>query len=566
MLLLDDNFEDLFKPAIDLVRDRIVLTGVRSIAKAAAEVEGSRSSGQELRWGADLMRAQKLLDLYPEVARTDRFNAWYSQQQSHHENLKALKELEDANLALPYEAKLRNYQRVGALFLFHAGRTICADPLGSGKTIEVIASCDLAKAKRILIVTPASLLYNWEEEIITWSSGTVTVADGPMWYRDLGVREASRWTIISYEALLQGRVPALLSTAWDIMICDEAHRLKNRKALRTQGAYKLGELASRTILITGTPLLNNAQELWSLLHLLYPKRFSSYWAFVEQFCLTESTPWGTKIVGAKNTSLLREMLGSLMIRREPSILKELPPLVSKKVLLKMGERQSKLYKELEKEAIARFESGEELAVGSFVALLLRLRQLTLSPRILDQSEPLGVKLEAAVELIQDWTQQGHKVVVFSWFKPFVYLLKTELEKLKIGVVVATGSETAGDRHEAVSKFQADPKIQVFAGTIAAMSEGVTLTAADVVLLAEKSWVPAQNDQAIARVYRLTQKKSVLSVSLQCVGSVDERLEEVLLSKKLLINEVLVTRAVLERMAGQHRKEEEDVHGRERGPV
>jgi len=422
--------------------------------------------------------------------------------------------------------RLSDYQVEGAQWLARKRRAILADRVGLGKTAQAIRACDLLGCQRILVIAPKTLLHNWAREIGVWSAGDVHI---------LTTRNdmtAARWHVTNYEVPVRRN---LLGGGWDALVVDEAHRVKNRKAQRARAVFALARRTPNVMLLTGTPLLNRPDELWSLLHTIAPKVFSSYWRWVDEHCLQEPVVSGgrvvaTRIVGVVDEEALRHQLADYMLMRDASVL-GLPERLEETVRVLMYPRQRREYEQMRKVFMA--DLGSEILVAqNAMTRLLRLQQLALDPRLVG-GEDRGAKTDAILEFVEDHLDE--KILIFSTFRTYVYLLRDELKERGVEVVTVTGGETQKERQVAVDRFQSESQVRVLAGTYEAMSEGLNLQAADVVIHANKPWVPALIEQAEARAIRRGRQQPVTVVTVLAEGSVDTYVEDVLSAKQTLVD-------------------------------
>ena len=435
------------------------------------------------------------------------------------ERLKALHTSHDA--VVKYPDGLDPYQRVGVRVLADAKRAILADDVGLGKTAQAIRAAMEVDAQRVLGVTKKSLIYNWLVEIRKWSGNEAAVVTT----RNT-IDYSAKWLVTNYEAAVS-RPFELKAYKPDVLIVDEAAAIKNRKAQRTKTIHGLAKHIPYVFLLTATPMPNSPDEIWSLLHCLYPEQFSSYWRFVE-----EHLDWGynffggREIYGIKNPREFTEMLAPIMLRRDKSLLR-LPPVTFETLYVELTETQRRIYRDLRFRFLTILDEERIVTAPSVLAQITRLRQVVCSPALIG-GEDSSAKTEALVELLEELTP-NHKVLVFTTFADYVKLLLPTLEPF--GTVVITGDTSAEARMKAVQKFNEDPKTRVFIGTIQAAGEGLNLQAADVVIFLNKSWVPAENEiQAIGRAHRRGQTKPVHVINIVAAHTIDEYIEEVLQQK------------------------------------
>lgn len=402
------------------------------------------------------------------------------------------------------------YQIVGAKFLASVKRGLLADDMGLGKSAQAIAACDAIEGcLSVAVVCPASLVENWKREVKKFKRGPWTVQ------------------VTSYN-----KVAAFDGQEFDVLILDEAHYLKSKSAKRTKaifgekcdGAGGLVSRAANVFCLTGTPTPNNPSELWPMLRAVMPECIEkpnkkgdlkpmAYWPFVERFCVTQDTGFGIKIIKGKNLPELKTRIAPFILRRKKEdVLKDLPPIRFDTLAL-----EGKWPKEANDEsyAVAKIldEQGVEglKAMGPHVAQLRRLTGLA--------------KVPAAIEWIREWFEGGGgKLVVFAHHRDVIH----ELSKAFKGYPVVDGSTT--DRQAQVDRFQNDSSAKIFFGQIQAAGTGLTLTASSDVLFVESSWVPAENEQAAARIHRIGQRNACTVRFAMLAGSIDEDIQRAVMRK------------------------------------
>lgn len=440
-----------------------------------------------------------------------------------------LKNMKDTELSVPFAHKLRNYQRVGANFLHKAKRAILADDMGTGKTLQSITACEETGVDRILVVCPASLKWNWFDEISKWTDSKAVIVGGTKSKRVKTIQEfTGKYLIINYEALRLH--PELADMQWGAIVFDEAHKLKNRKAKQTKAAKKLK--SEYVFLLTGTPMLNRADELWSLLNCLYPKEYSSYWRFVERYCQTYNDGFGKKVISGtkKQQELLRQELAPIMIRRtKKDVLAELPDKTYVRHVVELTGEQKKLYKAMEKDAFVKLSDNEVVAAPVVIAQITRLRQITVSPELLSHDVTQSAKFDELMDIIQE-NKSEHKIAVFSQFRQAIELFGKRLDETGIKWVSVTGAVSQDDRRAATKSFQEDPDTRIMLATIEAAGLGLTWTSADIAVFLDRHWTPAINQQAEDRLYRMGQKNPVTIINMVAKDSIEERIENMLAKK------------------------------------
>lgn len=464
--------------------------------------------------------------------------------------------------------------------------------MGTGKTPVSIGLALKGNYFKTLIVCPKSLMLEWKRQIIEWTGIIPTVARRgcyrrlePLTDEVLKGTPYNPFFIVNYEtfATLRHR-ECLEQYPFDLMIMDEAHRLKNPRAKRTRGMRLFLDVQKqvRVIALTGSPIVNNPADLHTILTLVRPDKFTPEGRnnFIRDFCTFTEVPMGKrcpackfktgrwspmwqcprcgtelynlpskiKITGIHNMEELRKITAPYTIRRtKKECLPFLPDKYYRKVLLSMKSDQWEVYRQMEDELFILLDSGEEMWAASVLSKLTRLRQLNLEPRVIGSGKS-SAKTDFLLDLLEDNLKEdsikvtdgtnGHpkkKVVIFSCFEKYIYYLH---HLLPYKHVCITGMNSMEERAEAVKQFQNDPDIRICMGTIQCMGEGVTLTAADTVILMDRWWSPALNHQAEDRLHRIGQKNAVEIIIPVIEHTVDESFDKILQRKEALSQEFL----------------------------
>lgn len=418
---------------------------------------------------------------------------------------------------------------------------------------ELPSPAALARGAK-LIVCPNSVKGVWKREIDRWLGEKSIIPSGSSpsaRKREIqeGIENGS-WIIINYEQLRivkvkqktknggtktvkQMKEPLFEETAWLAVIVDEAHRAKNRKALQTQGLYRVH--GAIELAMSGTPLMNSPDDLWSILHWLFPKEYTSYWRFFETYVDYVEGYFKKDIKGVKNPDALRFELNGRMYRRTKAQVLDLPAKQRIIVPVELDAKSEKLYTEAETRLWIEVETAvqegdaeaEKFAAAAAQNILyqipngaartVRLRQILSSAALLGGDDHSN-KMDALVENVIDNKHKQH--VVFSEFVESCDILAERLRKEGLTVETYTGQTPEKDRARVEDEFQAGD-IDVLVGTIGAMREGLTLTAADTVHFLERSWVPAWNQQAEDRLHRIGQRDEVTVYIYEAIGTVDD---------------------------------------------
>lgn len=364
--------------------------------------------------------------------------------------------------------------------------------------------------------------------------------------------------IVHWEALRLLIKDQRFNRHWLHVIADEAHRAKNRKAQQTR-ALKRIRTAFKTAL-TGTPVTNKPYDFWSVLNWLYPDQWRSYWRFYESYCDYEiQYPHGYhKFLGPKNEDDLLDNIRPYYRRHlkrkkccphhPEGVQPQLPEKYYTPIWVDLDPKQRRAYDQMKKDMIAWLENQSEtqpLVAPVAIAQLVRLQQLSAAyATIASESTDTGSavqltepssKLDALMEIIED--NEGEQIVVFSSFKQLIKLACERLDRAGISYVTITGDVRPDDRHANVAAFQSG-EAQILLGTIAAGGEGITLTAASVVVFLDRDWSPAKNAQAEDRLHRIGQRDSVQVIDIIARNTVDLGRHQKLELKKEWIRRIL----------------------------
>lgn len=418
----------------------------------------------------------------------------------------------------------------------HKGRCLLADEMGLGKTLQVIMWLERNPHMRpAIIVCPASLKWNWENEIRKHTGKHAEVIEGR---KSPKSRERMLRTndvfIINYD-ILKSWLPWLLKLKPKAVIADEVHFCKNFTSQRSQYTIKLAQSAEAVIGISGTPLTNRPAELWPTLHMIWPDKYpvNSWRTYARKHCRPRRGMFGKwEFKGATKLDELHADLKKLgMIRRKKSeVLKELPEKTRTIIPLELGSKEMKEYKFAEQDLVR----WVALKYGKGRARKAMKGQAYLKVSYLKR---LAVKLKykKVISWIKDYLEEEEgKIVIAAIHKPAIRSLKKHFPNS----VVVDGSVTGKKRQAAVDQFQKDKKTQVFIGNIQAAGVGITLTAASVGVFTELPWSPGEVLQFEDRLHRIGQKNNVLWNFLIAHDTIEERLCNILQEKQKNVEAVL----------------------------
>lgn len=367
-------------------------------------------------------------------------------------------------------------------------------------------------ANRALIVAPARVLSHWMDLIPEWTGLNPVLGMGTPAVRAVRrrqVHEHGGALVIGYETMRQD-ANELIEWKWDALICDEAHRLKGRKNLVHKAAVKLARRTPHLDLATGSPILNDAEEAWSLLHLLDPKKWSSFWRWAHEYFEVSTTDFGghshhaVALVGDPKPGALEaiaEEVGiALVMRDEDYLLPDLPKLIEYDYHVDMLPDEAAAYESMLKHHWVRTNEGKNVVASNVVAQMTRLRQLTSDWGGLMDSEVPGSKVETAAAVIKDIAEP---CLVLTAFKHTAWRLQEELG----GSAMCYVGEMSDSHLQAAKTAFEHGNVDTLIGTYGVIREGVDglQKAAHHVVLLDHEWTPELNRQAVARLRRYGQQ-------------------------------------------------------------
>lgn len=421
--------------------------------------------------------------------------------------------------------KLMPYQIDDVLSMLHKSNVLNRNPMGMGKTVETVVLMRALSITTALIVCPKSVMLQWKRSIEAW-------------YPDVAYRvqikpkepKSGMICIYNYESISTNAdlLSKLQKVKWQMHICDEAHRIKNPKSKRTVDMKAVK--SERRVALTGTPITNRPNDLWSILHWL-DHRYSgrSYWNFTYYFCNIERGLWGDKITGLTKDESRIETLQELLQRTSvwnPSTVAKNKTVVT--VPLAMDTKQTKLFKDTKK--LIFEELPETMTIANGAVLATRLQQITSWPKIFDDENhkyTTGAKFEWVEEFLEDNPEE--KVVIFSRFATVVEAFAKELS---VKCVAYTGQHSRIENDKAKDLFINNPEVRVILGTIGAMGEGVDglQTVSRTAIFIDRDWGPSTMEQAEDRLNRYGQTQPVMCYYLECEKSFDKHIGKVNLNK------------------------------------
>lgn len=445
------------------------------------------------------------------------------------------------------QATLRKYQVEGVHWLerlrcMHLNG-ILADDMGLGKTLQAIIAVTQSIADnqeyQSLVVCPTSLVYNWKEEFNKFNPQLKTlVVDNIPSHRKKLLKDVKNYHVVitSYN-LLQKDVEIYNKLNFNYVILDEAQHIKNR-GTRNARSVKMIQSNHRLIL-TGTPIENSLDELWSLFDFLMPGLLSSYDRFVEKYIRTCGHGNNSNL-----ESLRRKVSPFILRRMKEDVLDDLPPVSEIIYHCHLSDIQKELYQSYAasaKEELSRLVSKEgfEKVQIHVLATLTRLKQICCHPAIFAKEKPEdgdSSKYDMLMELLRSLVESKHKTVIFSQYTRMLTIMRDDLEQRGIKFSYLDGSSK--NRSSIVHEFNDDPSISIFLVSLKAGGTGLNLVGADTVIHYDMWWNPAVENQATDRVHRIGQKRSVSSYKLITLNTIEEKIVNLQNRKKGLVKKVV----------------------------
>ena len=436
---------------------------------------------------------------------------------------------------MPIYNMMRPYQCVAPIMYRTGGRNriLIADEMGLGKSLQALACSHFAEHQRVLIVCPAIVKHNWANEITKWLQTSSFIING--WQGDI---EETRFNIINYD-ILEKRLDHLMAIDYDCIIFDEVHRIKNPKSKTTKAALKLAQGKQGIIALSGTPITNRPIEFFPSLNMMLPATFPNYFTFAKRYCNAKKNAFGWDYSGSSNietsrdgiTTPLNHILRDFMLRRsmdDPRIAGEMPDLVETVINLELPPEAIKQYKveynSWMQEWVKQQADFGSTDAGFSLNMMTQLRHIA-----------GRLKVDAAVKWATTYFEQNEKpLVIFAHHKD---VLKQLADRLPSAPMI-TGDTSSNDRQIIIDGFQTGGYRYLICSTNA-MREGVNLDHANTTLFVEREWVPAWEQQAAARVRRMTQEESTChKVVLSANDTIDVMFDQVVAEKADLVQRIL----------------------------
>ena len=434
------------------------------------------------------------------------------------------------------------YQKEGIRFAFTQGRSIIADEMGLGKTIQAIGTAELLRreglAEQILIVCPTSLKYQWQREIERFVRAvdgrqdatktaqqarplTLVIEGNPIKRKEQYAADVP-YKIVSYNCMSNDvRMWGALQT--EVLIMDEVQRLKNWKTKISMAARKVK--SDYAVILSGTPLENKLEELYSVMEFADNYCLSPYWRFKDECIVVDP---GGKTIGYKNLNRVGELVRQRLIRRtKKQVALQMPRRTDQNLFVPMTTEQMSMHDEY-KEHVAKLVYKwrkmhflPEKDRKRLLQFLSMMRMVCDSTYILDQKSRYDTKVTETMNILQQVFENGdEKVVIFSQWERMTRLIAYELDKMGASYEYLHGGVPSAKRRNLINNFTDNPDCRVFLSTDAG-STGLNLQAGSVMINLDLPWNPAVLEQRIARIYRLGQERNVQVINLVAKGTIEE---------------------------------------------
>jgi hypothetical protein len=441
------------------------------------------------------------------------------------------------------------YQREGMLHLAFTERALLADEMGLGKTIQAIAACALlhrlGKASRVLVVTPASLKTEWEDQIQKFTDLPYQLVFGQRQRRLEAYAAAPFFTVVNYEQMLADSLDVNRSLRPDIVVLDEAQRIKNWSTKTTQAIKRLR--SRYAFILTGTPVENRIDELYSLMDFLDPLLLGPLFRFNREYYVLDDRG---RPKDYANLAQLHDRIRPLMLRRRKADVEtELPERTDRNHFVPLSDEQKGAYDD-HYAVVARLAATAarrpltQAESDKLLRHLAMMRMVCDTNYILDPNSRACPKLAELEKILEECRDNpGVKVIIFSEWERMLELVRELCERIDLGFAWHTGSVPQRRRRAEINAFKSDPACRVFLSTDSGAT-GLNLQTASVIVNCDLPWNPAKLEQRIARAWRKHQTRPVTVINLVSENTIEHRMLDTLSNKQALADGVLELRGNL----------------------
>ena len=429
--------------------------------------------------------------------------------------------------------------------------------MGCGKTLTAIAvtgtAYQMGKIRKVLIVAPTSVCSVWPKEFEEYADFryNVQVLLGDKQKRLAALRSLDAFpfqallvAVINYESVWrEGLIEAFEAWAPDMIIADESQRIKDAQSHQSKGMHRLGDIAKYKLILSGTPIQNNAADLYSQYRFLDPSVFGkSFYAFRARYCIMGGFD-RRQIIGYKNMDELIKKEHSIAYRVTKDEALDLPEQTFENRYIRMDAKHKDIYDKIKRDGFVELESGGQITAPMVLTKLTRLQQFAGGFLQADEGDKpefvFDGKINALGDILEDYViSAGKKLVIFCRFRPEIDLIEKLLQKKRIKYAAIYGDIEIKDRGPIVADFQGNPETKVFLAQIDTAGLGITLTAADTCVYYSVNFNYAAYSQSLSRIHRIGQRNACTYIHLVVEGTIDETVLKALAKKEDLAKTVV----------------------------
>ena len=443
--------------------------------------------GKDKGWISDLNRPAiiELLKIFPDVELRDDLCEWISEKKDIQRTV--MEYGRRSNEVFPYQSE-------AVLFALESKRSLIALAPGLGKTICGAIAAQNTEVERVLVICPLTLVPNWIREIDSWTGESCT-----FWHGKVDGWESYDKFVVTNYATASRNMDDIMAQDFQAIIIDESILVKNRTAKRTKALKQICKGVEYVWMLSGGPVAKFLDDMWSQLNILYPRRFSSYWRFVEQYCVIETNHWGTKVVGDQPGAheRLKSLISDIYFARTQDEVLDLPDWIFDTYDIPMSKKQYRYYDEMERTFLAQLPDGDEVLAPIILVQILRLVQFASNPTLLG-GEDVGAKWDAVKDL---FNYEQLPAIIWITFVETAQLLHAKLTDAGFTVAILNGSVPSLERQQIVDDFQGG-KIDIILAHPAVGKFGLTLTRARTAIYLERSYNRDDYYQSLFRVRRI----------------------------------------------------------------
>lgn len=460
---------------------------------------------------------------------------------------------DDAAIDQLLHTKLYDYQKEGVRFAARKGRAILADEMGLGKTVQAIATAELLRREhlvgQVLVLCPATLKYQWENEIHRFTDSKAIVLDSNATSTLSSQLSESDYIIVAYSSL-QGK-SALFESGilsdydyhFDMVIMDEVQRLKNWNTQMAKAARRI--VSPYSLILSGTPLENRLEDLYSIVELVDQYLLAPYYLFRDRYIKTDENG---RTVAYRNLADLSQRIRGVMLRRRKSdVAEQLPERIDTNLFVPMTVEQRDAHESLRHQAarlVSKWHRQHALSEADRQQLLLIMSQMRMvcdSLFVLDEHSRFDTKVEEVMNLLDQcgiFEAEGQeKIVIFSQWERMTRLVAAELDRSGVDYSYIYGNVPSAERARRIEEFNTNDAIRIMLSTDAGAT-GLNLQSANIIINMDLPWNPAVLEQRIGRIHRIGQQRGIQVYNLIAKDTIEQEMLSKLRFKASLFSSVL----------------------------